>query len=115
VGALYKTILNVGHPYIILSDFDTDIEGIEELLVNAVNLKAEPDLVGCYFKMVPFEGTGIVFAFQQLEYALQRSIYSFHKDEGSVRVMPGAASCYKRKVLLSIYLEHSGLRNGKDR
>jgi len=115
VGALFKTILNVDHPYIILSDFDTDIKGIEELLVNAVMLKRDPDLMGCYFKMVPFEGTGNVFAFQQLEYALQRSIYSFHKREGSVRVMPGAASCYKRKALLSIYSAHSGLRNGEDR
>jgi cellulose synthase/poly-beta-1,6-N-acetylglucosamine synthase-like glycosyltransferase len=32
-----------------------------------------------------------------------------------VPVMPGAGCCYKREILLSIYDEHSGLRNGEDR
>jgi cellulose synthase/poly-beta-1,6-N-acetylglucosamine synthase-like glycosyltransferase len=52
---------------------------------------------------------------QQFEYAFARMYYKFHNREKSVPVMPGAGSCFKRKMLLKVYSCHSGLRNGEDR
>ena len=115
VGALYLISQAISSEFIILSDFDTDIAGLDKLLCADNYIGTEPDVMGCYFRMLPFQGNGYLFLFQQVEYALQRCLYRFHKKEGSVRVMPGAGSCYKRDVLLSIYSEHSGLRSGEDR
>ena len=116
VGALFISAMSVSHEIVILSDFDTDLTGIEELIAGKTgDLMGDTSLMGYYFRMLPHEGSGIVFFFQQLEYSLQRTLYKFHQNERSVRVMPGAGSCYKREVLLSIYHQHSGLRNGEDR
>jgi len=116
VGALFVSVISVIHEMIILSDFDTDLTGIDQLISGqAVDFMEDNSLMGYYFRMLPHEGSGLVFFFQQLEYALQRVLYKFHQNEGSVRVMPGAGSCYKREILLSIYDQHSGLRNGEDR
>jgi cellulose synthase/poly-beta-1,6-N-acetylglucosamine synthase-like glycosyltransferase len=115
VGALFLTTAAVSHPFIILSDFDTDLVGIGELFANFSVLDGDASLMGGYFRMLPFEGSGHVFLYQQLEYSLARSIYRFHQKEKSVRVMPGAGSCYKRESLLAVYRQHSGLRNGEDR
>lgn len=115
VGALFKTTLAIEHELIILSDFDTDIIGLKEVVHSLNLLNEDITLMGSYFRMLPVEGKGAVFVFQQLEYTLARSLYKFHKKDGSVPVMPGAGSCYKRDVLLSIYSDHSGLRSGEDR
>jgi len=115
VGALCMTTSSITHEYIILSDFDTDIFGIHLLNSSVEKLQNDTSLMGCYFRMLPYGGVGNVLLFQQLEYCLQRSIYKFHQKEKSIRVMPGAASFYKRKVLNSIYSQHSGLRSGEDR
>lgn len=115
VGALHLAVLSLHHEYIILSDFDTDIIGVEKMFRIIESMKHDPHLMGCYFKMLPYEGSGKVFHFQQLEYSVLRCLYRFHRKEGSVPVMPGAGSCYKKSVLLSIYNEHSGQRNGEDR
>lgn len=115
VGALYLTSLAIAHEYVILSDFDTDIQGLEQLFKKIKILKNDSTLMGCYFRMLPFEGEGNVFLFQQLEYSMARSYYKFHEKSRSVPVMPGAGCCYKREVLKEIYSIHSGLRNGEDR
>lgn len=115
VGALYATVLSLNHEFIILSDFDTDIIGLEQFFNNIQLLRSDNSLMGGYFRMLPFEGHGMAFLFQQLEYALLRSLYRFHRKEQSVPVMPGAGCWYKRKILASIYQKHSGLRNGEDR
>ncbi|MBC9913410.1 glycosyltransferase [Chitinophaga varians] len=115
VGALYTTILSLSHEFIILSDFDTDIMGLEKLLDVLSVLDKDSSLMGGYFRMLPFEGRGAAFRFQQLEYALLRTLYKFHQKDQSVPVMPGAGCCYRRDVLISIYRRHSGLRNGEDR
>jgi cellulose synthase/poly-beta-1,6-N-acetylglucosamine synthase-like glycosyltransferase len=115
VGALFLTILNIDHEFVILSDFDTDLVGLHHLFNNPDVLNKDPLLMGCYFRMVPHEGKGSVFLLQQLEYSFARAYYRFHKRESSVPVMPGAGSCYKREVLLQVYYRHSGLRNGEDR
>lgn len=115
VGALYLTASSIEHEFVILSDFDTDIIGVKELLNNTSVLRDDDSLMGCYFRMLPFEGAGSVFLYQQLEYSLARIIYQFHKKEKSIRVMPGAGSCFKREVLVAIYGQHSGLRSGEDR
>lgn len=115
VGALYLTTLSISHEFVILSDFDTDIIGVNKLLVNSPMLNKDMSLMGCYFRMLPFEGSGQVFQYQQLEYSLARSLYKFHEKERSIRVMPGAGSYYKREILISIYEQHSGLRSGEDR
>lgn len=115
VGALSLAVSSIEHEFVILSDFDTDIIGVQELLDNTAALREDDSLMGCYFRMLPFEGAGSVFLYQQLEYSLARIIYRFHKKEKSIRVMPGAGSCYKRAVLLDIYRQHSGLRSGEDR
>jgi len=115
VGALSMTALHIRHELVVLSDFDTDLSGLPNLIDRAELLTGNNELMGCYFRMLPYEGSGSVFLFQQLEYSLQRSIYKFHRKELSVRVMPGAGSCYKRQVLISIYEQHSGLRSGEDR
>lgn len=115
VGALYLTTLSINHELIIISDFDTDLVGFELVGEQFDELMSDSKLMGYYFRMLPFEGHGKVFVFQQLEYSLARTLYEFHKKEKSVPVMPGAGSCYKREVLASIYNEHSGLRNGEDR
>ncbi|MCS3796557.1 glycosyltransferase [Niastella sp. OAS944] len=114
VGALYLTTLAISHEFVILSDFDTDIIGVNKL-VNSPILEKDTSLMGCYFRMLPFEGSGKVFQYQQLEYSLARSLYKFHEKEKSIRVMPGAGSYYKREILISIYEQHSGLRSGEDR
>ncbi|WP_158538516.1 glycosyltransferase [Chitinophaga skermanii] len=115
VGALYLALKHIEHEFVILSDFDTDIDdpGKVEGLVQA--MQADPSLMGCYFRMLPYEGSGSVFDFQRLEYSLLRSLYRFHEKDQTVMVMPGAGCCFKRDVLLSIYEEHSGFRSGEDR
>jgi cellulose synthase/poly-beta-1,6-N-acetylglucosamine synthase-like glycosyltransferase len=115
VGALFLVTLFIHHEFVILSDFDTDLDDMENMTDLTGVLRANPDLMGCYFRMIPYEGTGNVFQFQQMEYSLLRSLYRFHNKEQSVTVMPGAGSCYKRDVLISIYNEHSGFRSGEDR
>lgn len=114
VGALYATILSLSHEFIILSDFDTDLHGIEQL-INNLDTLLNNTMMGGYFRMLPYEGEGPTFRFQQLEYALLRSLYKYHRKEQSIPVMPGAGCCYKRSVLISIYEKHSGLRSGEDR
>jgi cellulose synthase/poly-beta-1,6-N-acetylglucosamine synthase-like glycosyltransferase len=115
VGALFLTILSISHEFIILSDFDTDIVGIKDMEDISISLREDDSLMGCYFRMLPYEGAGRIFRFQQLEYSLIRTLYKFHHKEQSVPVMPGAGSCYKREVLIAIYQEHSGFRSGEDR
>jgi cellulose synthase/poly-beta-1,6-N-acetylglucosamine synthase-like glycosyltransferase len=78
-------------------------------------LRGNNAMMGGYFRMLPYEGEGATFRFQQLEYALLRSLYKYHRREQSIPVMPGAGCCYKRNVLISIYEKHSGLRSGEDR
>jgi cellulose synthase/poly-beta-1,6-N-acetylglucosamine synthase-like glycosyltransferase len=115
VGAFFVTALSISHEFTILSDFDTDLEGVEQLEQTVNTLRADNSLMGCYFRMLPHEGTGNVFLFQQLEYSLHRSLYRLHRKEGIVRVMPGAGACYKRTLLISLLYQHSGLRSGEDR
>lgn len=115
VGAIFLTVLSVTNDLIILSDFDTDIVGLEAMFEMTPMFRDEKDLMGCYFRMLPYEGHGSIFRFQQFEYSLIRSLYRFHRKEGSVPVMPGAGSCYKRDVLVAIYRAHSGFRSGEDR
>jgi cellulose synthase/poly-beta-1,6-N-acetylglucosamine synthase-like glycosyltransferase len=115
VGALFLTTQAISHEFVILSDFDTDITGLKRLVLDVATLRKDRSLMGCYFRMLPFGGSGKVFLFQQLEYSLQRNLYGFHQKERSIRVMPGAGSCFKREVLNTIYRQHSGLRSGEDR
>jgi cellulose synthase/poly-beta-1,6-N-acetylglucosamine synthase-like glycosyltransferase len=115
VGALYMTILSIEHDYIIFSDFDTDLAHVDDLVTSFKLLDENPKMMGCYFRMLPFEGSGSIFLFQQLEYSMARSLYTLHKRESTVPVMPGAGCCYKRKTIKEIYSIHSGLRSGEDR
>ncbi|PWK65255.1 cellulose synthase/poly-beta-1,6-N-acetylglucosamine synthase-like glycosyltransferase [Mucilaginibacter oryzae] len=115
VGALYMTVLEIEHEFIILSDFDTDLDGFEFLSKELSRLGARADFMGGYFRMLPLADGGGVTLFQQVEYAMARSLYRFHRNEDSVPVMPGAGSCYKRNVLVRIFEDHSGLRSGEDR
>ena len=115
VGALFLAALAISHEFVVLSDFDTDITGYNNFIDQLDDLRKEDVSMGCYFRMLPFEGKGPVFVFQQIEYAILRSLYKFYAKDGSVPVMPGAGACYKRAELLSIYREHSGLRSGEDR
>jgi len=113
VGALFSVSKVISHDFVILTDFDTDIVGFHEAF-KVIN-EMESNVMGCYFKMIPFEGSGFVFNWQKLEYSLARSLYFFHRKDLSVPVMPGAGSCFRRDILNTIYSNHSGLRNGEDR
>ena len=115
VGALNAAAAAINHDYVILSDFDTDLCYLDRLGSSLQVLDSDPEMIGCYFKMIPYEGQGKVFLFQQLEYSFARMYYKFHDSEQSVPVMPGAGSCFKRELLLKVYSHHSGLRNGEDR
>jgi cellulose synthase/poly-beta-1,6-N-acetylglucosamine synthase-like glycosyltransferase len=115
VGALSLAVSAIKHEFVVLSDFDTDIFGLEAIFEALRTLIEDTTLMGCYFRMIPYEGSGDIFLFQQLEYALSRFMYKLHKKDRDVLVMPGAGCCYKRKVLKRIYSEHSGLRSGEDR
>lgn len=115
VGAIFMTIQSLQHEFIILTDFDTDIEGLNHVSAVIRELNSDGQIMGCYFRMSPHERKGLCFRFQQLDYCLARTMYKLHKAEKSVPVMPGAGCCYKRPVLLSIYNHHSGLRSGEDR
>lgn len=115
VGALFLTARFISHEFVVLSDFDTDIKGLQKVFEKLDDFRKDARLMGCYFRMLPYEGSGGVFLFQQLEYILARSLYKFHKKDKSVPVMPGAGSLYKRDILTSIYNDHSGLRSGEDR
>ena len=114
VGALFATALNISHEWVITSDFDTDLYGLENLR-RYLPLMRDPLVMGGYFRMLPFEGDGSIFLFQQLEYTFLRGLYRWHRKDRSVRVMPGAGSCYKREILVKLFKDHSGLRNGEDR
>jgi glycosyltransferase involved in cell wall biosynthesis len=81
VGALFQTALSISHEFVILSDFDTDIDNIGEIGSMTLVLQQDENLMGCYFRMIPHEGKGRVFLFQQLEYSLLRSLYIFHREE----------------------------------
>jgi cellulose synthase/poly-beta-1,6-N-acetylglucosamine synthase-like glycosyltransferase len=115
VGALYLAAKSIEHEFVILSDYDTDIEGLEGVMQKLDMLTNDSTLMGCYFRLLPTDGKGSIFLFQQLEYSLLRNLYKIHIKEGTVPVMPGAGSIYKREVLLKIYDQHSGLRSGEDR
>ncbi|MBX3253266.1 MAG: glycosyltransferase family 2 protein [Chitinophagaceae bacterium] len=115
VGALHLTASAISHEYVVLSDFDTDIAGYERIFENLNGYEKNLLSKGYYFRLLPFEGQGMVFEFQQMEYSILRSYYKFYEKEGCVPVMPGAGACYQRAFLLSIYANHSGLRNGEDR
>ncbi|UXE67966.1 MAG: glycosyltransferase family 2 protein [Chryseotalea sp. WA131a] len=115
VGALFLTTLSITHEFVILSDFDTDLDGLWNVGKSIENLRRNPELMGCYYRMVPYEGSGNIFLWQQLEYSCLRVFYRIHHKEQSVPVMPGAGSCYKRSVLNNIFVRHSGLRSGEDR
>lgn len=115
VGALHLAVQQISHDFVILSDFDTDITGYSEIIAALGPLKHDPGSMGFYFRMLPHEGDGHVFTFQQLEYATLRTLYKFYRRDGSVPVMPGTGACYKRAELLAIYRQHSGLRSGEDR
>ncbi len=115
VGALYMAAAAITHEYVILSDFDTDLVHLEKLTASLDALNNDTKQIGCYFKMIPFAGEGYCFLLQQLEYSFARMYYKFHNREKSVPVMPGAGSCFKRKLLLDVYYWHSGFRNGEDR
>ena len=115
VGALYLATREINCEFVIVSDFDTDIHGLENLDISLRPHISNPNFLGGYFRMLPFESAGNIFLFQQLEYSLLRSLYKMHKKDLSVPVMPGAGSIYRREILISIYNNHSGLRNGEDR
>jgi cellulose synthase/poly-beta-1,6-N-acetylglucosamine synthase-like glycosyltransferase len=115
VGALFLASLSITHAYVILTDFDTDMLNLGRVSRLTDILEQDDDLMGCYFRMLPHGGKGVVFEFQQMEYSLLRCQYTFHKKEKSVTVMPGAGSLFKREVLNSIYSQHSGFRSGEDR
>lgn len=115
VGALYKTTMDISHEFVLLSDFDTDIMGIDKIMGAIDDIRKKPEIMGCYFQMIPFKGFGTLFSWQQMEYAVARSLYKFHPKERTVPVMPGAGSIYKKEILESIYTEHSGLLSGEDR
>ena len=115
VGALYITTLQIEHDLIILLDFDTDIHNCENISVELAMIANDESFMGGYFRMLPYEGKGNVFLFQQIEYSLARSLYKFHNKDKTVPVMPGAGSCYKRELLVEIFEQHSGLRSGEDR
>lgn len=115
VGALYLTTLAIQYEFVILSDFDTDLVYLNKLTEVLYVLSKDDSLMGCYFRMLPNYGSGMAFRFQKLEYSLARSLYRLMVTEGSVPVMPGAGSCYKRDILLSIYSLHSGRWWGEDR
>jgi cellulose synthase/poly-beta-1,6-N-acetylglucosamine synthase-like glycosyltransferase len=115
IGALDAVSSVIEHDYVILSDFDTNLHNLEKLPDHVHSMNADARIMGCYFKMIPYEGEGIPFLLQQFEYSFARMYYKFHNSEKSVPVMPGAGSCFKRKMLLKVYSSHSGLRNGEDR
>jgi cellulose synthase/poly-beta-1,6-N-acetylglucosamine synthase-like glycosyltransferase len=115
VGALYLATCAIDHDCVILSDFDTDLIHIDRIPEMLSKLNSQDHLMGCYFRMLPNYGSGIVFRFQKFEYSLARSLYKLVEGEGTVPVMPGAGSCYKRDVLLNIYKHHSGNWSGEDR
>jgi cellulose synthase/poly-beta-1,6-N-acetylglucosamine synthase-like glycosyltransferase len=115
VGALFLATLSISHEFVVQSDFDTDIVGLERLSKYIALLEGDTSLMGGYFRMLPFEGLGSVFLFQQLEYSMARAFYKFHIKDRSVPVMPGAGCFYRREALIEIYHSHSGLRSGEDR
>ncbi|WP_342089306.1 glycosyltransferase [Dyadobacter sp. OTU695] len=115
VGALHRVTISIPHEFIVLSDFDTDLTGLDSLVSQIDGWRDQPNQMGFYFRMIPYEGVGSIFQYQQLEYCLARMWYEYHRADATVPVMPGAGCCYKREILLSIYQDHSGLRNGEDR
>lgn len=115
VGALFLATAEVSHEYIILTDFDTDLANIDSMLLHYQVMAGDPSVIGWYFRMLPYDGKGFVYKMQELEYAFARMYYRFHRADHSVPVMPGAGCCFRRKTLLDIYHQHSGLMNGEDR
>jgi len=115
IGALYMTVLNVDHDYVLFSDFDTDLEHLELLPETLKEFENDPQLMGCYFRMLPMKRSSSIVKYQEFEYAIHRKWYEYTSTEGSVAVMPGAGSLYKREILQQILPFHSGIRNGEDR
>jgi cellulose synthase/poly-beta-1,6-N-acetylglucosamine synthase-like glycosyltransferase len=115
IGALYLTALNIKNDYVLFTDFDTDLMNLDHLPDALVDIDQTSSLMGCYFRMVPTKGSSPIARYQQFEYAIHRKWYEYTSVEGSVAVMPGAGSIYKRKLLLKILDDHSGLLNGEDR
>lgn len=115
VGALQLGVNEITHEIVVLTDFDTDLRGMEAIDSVRDDLISDDRLMGGYFRMLPFEGSGLIFDFQKVEYCLHRSLYRLTEGQGAVPVMPGAGSVFKRSTLLEIYQRHSGQRNGEDR
>ena len=115
VGALYLAILNINYDYILFSDFDTDLANLECLPETLKRLDDSATMMGCYFRMIPMDGTPIIVRYQKLEYAVARIWYKYISMDRSVAVMPGAGSLYKCGILRRILKNHSGRRNGEDR
>ncbi|MCG7561437.1 glycosyltransferase family 2 protein [Pseudoalteromonas sp. McH1-42] len=115
IGALYTVIQALSHQYIIFTDFDTELQGLDNLPDIHNKLATDATAMGCYFSMRPTAGNTPAVQFQMLEYALERASYQFSKNEGSVPIMPGAGCLYKRPVIEDLLSRHSGLRSGEDR
>lgn len=115
VGALALTVNAINNDFIFFSDFDTDLIGLDILPTICDKLSIDPNLMGCYFKMKPFDSSNIISTYQTIEYSLLRTWYSFHYSDKSANVMPGAGSLFKNSIIREIFLSHSGYRNGEDR
>lgn len=115
VGALALTANAINNDFILFSDFDTDLHGLDRLPCLCDKIMSEPGVMGCYFKMQPFESSNLITKYQTIEYSLLRTWYQFHQSDKSANVMPGAGSLFKNLIIREIFASHSGHRNGEDR
>ncbi len=115
VGALYKAASLLDHEFVVTSDFDTDLINVQSIYAVLDRISCDDKCMGCYFQLLPYRTGDMLVDYQVLDYCSARAWYAYFQRQGSVPVMPGAGSLYKRRALLRVLAEHSGRRSGEDR
>lgn len=115
IGALRGALAELPHPYILCTDFDTDLIGVEHLVSVIERLEQRPDYMGCAFDIRPHpDDTGLWVNYYRLTFHLAGTENLSLQDEDAVTNMLGAASLYRREVLQTILAQHSGRFCGDD-
>ncbi len=114
VLAVKRAVASSRADYVLLTDFDSSIVNPEDIPRALLRFAKFPNLAGVALRMVP-EGGFAFSRFQDIEFAIARGVLGRYMcSQGSLSCLPGAASIWKRGILLDVLHEHSGRHNGDD-
>ncbi len=114
VGALREAVARLPYDYIVATDFDTDLVGIEKLPLLVEKLDHSPLTMAYGFYITPlFEKPGLWLDYYRLTHRLANTNNLVTHQEATV-TLTGAGALYRRTTLQQILAEHSGQYCGDD-